>query len=70
MLPHPILMDTLWSDRNRMVLREAARQERLDQIDETPAARPLPLPHRAARKLIVLALDIGLRIINAPSLPA
>jgi hypothetical protein len=63
-------MDTLWSDRNRKVLADAARQQRLDQLDETPAARPLHQLHVAARMLAAVALPVGPRKRNAPGVPA
>ena len=70
MLPHPILMDTLWSDRNRTVLANETRQQRLAQLDEKPAATPPRQPHRAVRMLAVLALALGLRMSNTPGVSA
>ena len=70
MWPHPILMETLWSDRNRKVLAAAAQQQNLDQLTENPTAKPLLRPHVADRVLALLAVSLRLRRSNAPGIPA
>ena len=53
MWPHPIPpMETLWRDRNRKVLANETRQQRLSQLDETPATKH---PHQPC--LVVRMLD-------------
>ena len=70
MWPHPILMDALWRDRNRKVLDAATQRQNLDQINEHPAAKPLPWPRLAVRMLALAALTRGFRRSQAAGIPA
>lgn len=70
MWSHPLLMDALWSERNRKVLEAATQAQNLDQLNENPAAKPLSWPRLAVRMLALPALALGVRGSHAPGIPA
>jgi hypothetical protein len=70
MLPHPIIMNSIWHDRNRMVQAAMTRQQQLDQLSERSAPEPTCQRQPTIQIFASLALALGLRKSDGPGVPA